>query len=213
LKITLDLHIHSVYSRDGANTIDTIARRIQEIGFHGYALADHDTMEGLPEALDKRGDLVVVPAMEVTARGAHVLALDPSGPVPTGLGVAETVDKIHEQGATAVLAHPYGLPRSWVSINSVKHANLDAVEVANSAQFPYGYICGLNRRLAEEISLPMTGGSDAHIPDTIGRAYTVIDTPSTELQDIIDSIKKGRTEIGGSGITIAERYKKLLKIG
>jgi len=213
LKITLDLHVHSVYSRDGANTIDTIRQRIEEAGFQGYALADHDTMAGLPEALDKRGDLVVVPAMEVTARGAHVLALDPNETVPTGLSVAETVDKIHEQGATAVLAHPYGLPRSWVSINSVKHADLDAVEVANSAQFPYAYICGLNRRLAEELKLPMTGGSDAHIPDTIARAYTVIDTPSTELRDITDSIRKGRTEVGGSGITLAERYKKLLKIG
>jgi predicted metal-dependent phosphoesterase TrpH len=213
LKITLDLHVHSVYSRDGVNTIDTITRRIEEAGLQGYALADHDTMEGLPEALEKKGDLVVIPALEVTARGAHVLALDPNEPVPIGLSVAETVDKIHEQGATAVLAHPYGLPRSWVSINSVKHAGLDAVEVANSAQFPYEFICGLNRRLAEELKLPMTGGSDAHIPDTIGRAYTVIDTPSTELRDVIDSIRKGMTEVGGSGITMFERYKKFLKIG
>lgn len=213
MKITLDLHVHSVYSIDSVNTIDTITRRIEETGFHGYALADHDTIEGLPEALEKRGDLVVVPALEVTARGAHVLALDPNELIPKDLGVAETVEKIHEQGATAVLAHPYGLPRSWVSINSVKHANLDAVEVINSAQFPYEYICGLNRRLAEELNLPVTGGSDAHIPDTIGRAYTIVDTPSTELRDVIDSIRKGRTEADGSGISINERYKKLLKIG
>ncbi len=213
MKIKLDLHVHSVYSRDGVNTIDTITHHIKEAGFQGYALADHDTMEGLPEALDKRDGLVVVPALEVTAKGAHILALDPSELIPMGLGVAETVDKIHEQGATAVLAHPYGLPRSWVSINSVKHTSLDAVEVANSAQFPYEYICGLNRKLAEELKLPMTGGSDSHIPDTIGRAYTVIDTPSTELRDVIDSIKNGKTEVGGSGITLIERYKKLLKIG
>jgi predicted metal-dependent phosphoesterase TrpH len=214
LKIKLDLHVHSVYSRDSVNTIDTITRRIKEAGFQGYALADHDTMEGLPEALEKRGDLlVVVPALEVTARGAHVLALDPNEPIPMGLSVAETIEKIHDQGATAVLAHPYGLPRSWVSINDTKNSSLDAVEVANSAQFPYGYICSLNRKLAEELSLPVTGGSDSHIPDTIGRGYTIVDTPSTELRDVIDSIRKGRTEAGGSGISIYERYKKLLKIG
>ncbi|TRO49809.1 hypothetical protein E2P65_00545 [Candidatus Bathyarchaeota archaeon] len=213
MKITLDLHVHSVHSRDSVNTIDTITRRIKDTGFQGYALADHDTIEGLPEALEKKGDLVVVPALEVTARGAHVLALDPNEPIPMGLSIAETIEKIHDQGATAILAHPYGLPRSWVSIDDTKNANLDAVEVANSAQFPYGYICSLNRKLAEELNLPVTGGSDAHIPDTIGRAYTIIDTPSTELRDIIDSIRKGRTEAGGSGISIYERYKKLLKIG
>ena len=213
MKITLDLHVHSVHSRDSVNSIDTITRCIEEAGFQGYALADHDTIEGLPEALEKKGDLVVVPALEVTARGAHVLALDPNEPIPMGLSIAETIEKIHDQGATAILAHPYGLPRSWVSINDTKNANLDAVEVANSAQFPYGYICSLNRKLAEELKLPVTGGSDAHIPDTIGRAYTIIDTPSTELRDVIDSIRKGRTEAGGSGISIYERYKKLLKIG
>jgi hypothetical protein len=213
LKIKLDLHVHSVHSRDSVNTIDTITHRIKEAGFQGYALADHDTIEGLPEALEKKGDLVVVPALEVTARGAHVLALDPNELIPKGLSVVEVVEKIHEQGATAVLAHPYGLPRSWVSINDTKNADIDAVEVANSAQFPYGYICGLNRKLAEELNLPVTGGSDSHIPDTIGRAYTIIDTPSPELRDVIDSIRKGRTEAGGSGISIHERYKKLLKIG
>ena len=213
MKITLDLHVHSVHSRDSVNSIDTITRCIEEAGFQGYALADHDTIEGLPEALEKKGDLVVVPALEVTARGAHVLALDPNEPIPMGLSIAETIEKIHDQGATAILAHPYGIPRSWVSINDTKNANLDAVEVANSAQFPYGYICSLNRKLAEELKLPVTGGSDAHIPDTIGRAYTIIDTPSTELRDVIDSIRKGRTEAGGSGISIYERYKKLLKIG
>jgi predicted metal-dependent phosphoesterase TrpH len=213
LKIKLDLHVHSVHSRDSVNTIDTITHRIKEAGFQGYALADHDTIEGLPEALEKKGDLVVVPALEVTARGAHVLALDPNELIPKGLSVVEVVEKIHEQGATAVLAHPYGLPRSWVSINDTKNADLDAVEVANSAQFPYGYICSLNRKLAEELNLPVTGGSDSHIPDTLGRAYTIIDTPSPELCDIIDSIRKGMTEVGGSGISIHERYKKLLKIG
>lgn len=213
MKITLDLHVHSVHSRDSVNTIDTITRRIKDTRFQGYALADHDTIEGLPEALEKKGDLVVVPALEVTAHGAHVLALDPNEPIPMGLSIAETIEKIHDQGATAILAHPYGLPRSWVSINDTKNANLDAVEVANSAQFPYGYICSLNRKLAEELNLPVTGGSDAHIPETIGRAYTIIDTPSTELRDVIDSIRKGRTEAGGSGISIYERYKKLLKIG
>ena len=211
MKIILDLHVHSVYSRDSVNTIDTITRRIKEAGFNGYALADHDTIEGLPKALEKKGDLVVVPALEVTARGAHVLALDPNETIPMGLSVAETIEKIHEQGATAVLAHPYGLPRSWVSINNMKNASLNAVEVANSAQFPYDYICSLNRKLAEELNLPVTGGSDAHIPDTIGRAYTIIDTPSTELCDVIDSIRKGMTEAGGSGISIYERYKKFFK--
>lgn len=194
------------------NTIDAIVERVKSIGYDGYALADHDTMEGLKEASEKKGDLIFVPAVEISARGAHVLAIDPNEPIPYGLGIAETVDRIHQQGATAVLAHPYGLPRSWVSMNAARSSGVDAVEVVNSAQFPFGYICELNKRLADELSLPVTGGSDSHIPQTVGRAYTIIDTPSAELPDVIDSIRKGRTEAGGSGITFVERIRKIIKI-
>ncbi|MBN2335503.1 PHP domain-containing protein [Candidatus Bathyarchaeota archaeon] len=213
MRLKLDLHVHSVYSGDSLNTIDTIVERIKAVGFDGYALTDHDTLDGIPEALRKKGDLAVIPAAEITARGAHVLALLPSEPIEQGLSIAETVDRIHEQGATAVLAHPYGLPRSWVSIHAARKAGLDAIEVANSAQFPFDYICGLNRKLAEELGLPVTGGSDAHIPAAIGRCYTIVDTPTKEPEDVVEAIRKGRTEIGGSGITIWERFRKTLKKG
>ena len=208
MELKLDLHVHSVYSPDSFNSIDEINRRIKEQGFDGYALADHNTIKGLDEAHEKSGDLVFIPAMEVSAGRAHVLALDPTEVVPTGLGLAVTVDLIHDQGAMAILAHPYGLPRSWPQMDQVEAANLDAIEVANSAQFPYEFICDLNQKLADRLGLPVTGGSDSHLPETIGRAYTIVESESAGYLDVIKAIKLGRTSVGGSHTRFGEWFAK-----
>ena len=211
MKLKLDLHVHTVHSPDGFNTPQDITRRLKEEGLDGYAVADHDTLTGIPEALKNSEGLAVVPAVEVTARGAHILALQPTEPIPMARTIAETVDTIHSQGATAVLAHPYGLPRTWISINGVRDARLDAIEVANSAQIPYNYIRALNEDLADRLGLPQTGGSDSHIPDTIGRAYTLVETPSQDPEDIVKSIRGGLTTVHGTGITLTERISKALR--
>ena len=211
MKLRLDLHIHSTYSPDSFNTIDIIHQRLREQGFHGYALADHDTLSGHREAKEKQGNLVLIPALEVSAKGVHILALDPSDTIPTQLSMAETVDHIHDQGATAVLAHPYGLPKSWVQIGQVREAGFDGIEVANSAQIPYDFICGKNRRLAEELGLPMTGGSDSHVPETIGRSYMDVDVDSGSVDDVIKAIKLGHTMVGGTYTHITEWFSKYLK--
>lgn len=211
MRLKLDLHIHSTHSIDSHNTIDTIIHRLQELEFQGYAIADHDTMDGIAEAKEKTGNLAFIPAMEISAKGAHILALDPTELVPPDLSMVETVELIHDQGALAVLAHPYGLPRSWVSMGQVEAAGFDAIEVANSAQIPYEYICGLNQKLADKLGLPTTGGSDSHIPETIGRSYTVVDSDSTELENILKAIRLGRTSTGGSYTRVTEWFSKHIR--
>jgi len=120
------------------------------------------------------------------------------------------VDRIHGQGAVAVVAHPYSVLRTWVDSREIEGAKLNAVEVANANQFPYGWMLKKNAALAERLGLPQTGGSDAHIPEAVGRAYTVVEADSREVEDILNSIRKGRTEARGRGISLYERLKKHL---
>ena len=209
MKLKLDLHVHSRYSGDSVNSFEEISRRCRDQGLDGYAVCDHDSIDGLSEATEKSGDLVVVPGLEVTSRGAHILCLNPSEIVPSRLSIIETVERIHAQGATAVLAHPYGIPRSFVKFREVKMASLDAIEVANSAQIPFGLIMSWNRGLSLRLSLPQTGGSDSHFPSTVGRSYTIIDSESRDPVDVIKAIREGRTEVVGAGTRLGERLKQL----
>lgn len=211
MELNLDLHVHTEYSRDCKTRINEIVERCHEAGLDGYAIADHDTVEGIDEALTGKDDLVVIPGVEITSSGGHVLGLGVKELIPSSLTVKETVKKIHQKRGIAVLAHPYGIPRSWVNIDDVKGSDFDAIEVANAAQIPYSYIRKLNQALADELRLPATAGSDSHIPETVGRCYTKVESRSREASDILNSIKSGKTEIFGRGITLRERVKKLVK--
>ena len=82
-----DLHLHSTAS-DGSDAPAVVVRRVAAAGFTTMALADHDTMDGVPEAVAeaKRLGITCIPAVEYSTlddeREIHMLGygLDPDDP-------------------------------------------------------------------------------------------------------------------------------------
>lgn len=207
----IDLHVHTDQSNDSRISFDEAIRRCRILGLNGFAMTNHDTILGINHAKKKQEGLVVIPGMEVSARGGHVLALDISESISTGLSLAETVEMIHEQGAIGVIAHPYSILRTWVNRMEIEEARFDAVEVANAAQFPFQLMLRRNTDLANMLELPVTGGSDAHDPWMVGRAFTLVEAESLEVEDIIKSIRMGYTQVHGRGISFIERFKSFVE--
>jgi predicted metal-dependent phosphoesterase TrpH len=65
----------------------------------------------------------------------------------------------------------------------------------------------MNRNLARRLGLPETGGSDSHIPGTVGRAYTILDAKERSAEGVLDALRKGRCSGEGRGITLGERLR------
>lgn len=191
----LDLHIHSRFSRDGSAEPRDILRQCKKAGMDGCAIADHNSLEGSLEAFSIAGSegMVVLRAVEVSTSEGHVLAYGIDEPVPRGLDVAETIERVHSLGGIAVAAHPHRFP-SGVGLKIAKASSFDAIEVLN------GGSSSRSNRLAGVVAfnrkLPVTGGSDAHEIERVGRAYTEFEGASDE-GDLIDSIRKGKTSVGG----------------
>lgn len=61
-----DLHIHTIAS-DGALTSTRVVEEAKRVGLAAVAISDHDTVDGIAEALDagKRLGITVVPAVEI----------------------------------------------------------------------------------------------------------------------------------------------------
>lgn len=209
MKIRVDLHVHTIHSGDSSITLREALHWCERKGLDGLAITDHDTVEGV-RGRPSGESPVIIPGVEISARGGHILALGVEEEIPKGLSIAETVELIREMGGISVIAHPYAPLKSWVDNDELMDVGLDAVEVANPTQIPYDRMLRRNKVLARRLGLPETGGSDAHAPWVIGLAYTLIDVESIEVDDILKSIRDGRTEARGRGLKPLERLRLLL---
>lgn len=211
MKLVLDLHVHTCYSQDSFIGIEELLPRSRAAGIDGVAVTDHETLEGSLRAREVFRDFLVIPGIEIETLNGHVLGLDVEKPVRNLLGLEETVREIHGQGGLAVIAHPFSFLKPKLSYPQLQASQLDAVEAVNSGSFPFSSMSRRNRDLASLLSLPVTGGSDAHIPQVIGRAYTVVDTRSSDISDVVEAIRQGRTEALGYHVTFQERVIKSLR--
>lgn len=198
----LDLHIHTSYSRDASAPPKDVVGRCAELGLGGFAVTDHNSIEGSLKAceLARELGLVGVRAVEVSAAEGHVLAYGIGEVVPRGLSVADTIDKVHSLGGVAVAAHPKRFP-SGVGLELARIAPFDGIEVLNGGSSRRSN--ALARRLAERKRSPVTAGSDAHALDQVGKAYSVVEECTSE-EDLLEAIRKGAVSVGGRSRSVKE---------
>ncbi len=198
-----DLHIHTSCS-DGQATpeavVDYVRRRTR---LNLIAITDHNTIEGALRAAEYSARLTdaldVIIGEEVSSRDGHVLGLFLDRRIPPGMSVKATVEAILEQGGLAIAAHPfwsterrnrsgpvYGVGRKAVT------AGFDAIEVENATPGLY-FANRRAHRLRNEMALPSLGGSDAHILDAIGRAFTSF--PGVGEAALRQAIASGQTRV------------------
>lgn len=219
--LKLDLHIHTCYSGDSSITLEDLIVQIKAKGLNGVAVTDHDTVEGAIRAAktieaigggNKHTRLIVIPGVEVSTKQGHILGINVTTPIPSGLSARETVEKIHEAGGIAVAAHPQAFFKKGIGLNKkIFSYGLDAIEVINSSALPFRFSTNRCKKFAIEHGLPQTAGSDSHFPEAIGLAYTVIRSYNENIDGVIESIRKGLTEPVGKGTPISLRLKHTLK--
>jgi predicted metal-dependent phosphoesterase TrpH len=177
-------------------------------GLDVIAVTDHDTIEGALRAADhasRRTKLHVVIGEEISSRDGHIVALFIEKRIRPRLSAAATVEAIHEQGGLAVAVHPFWRTQrrarggvvhgvGWLAADLA----FDAVEVENATPGFY-FFNQLARRLNMGLGSAEVGGSDAHILDAVGRAYT--EFPGRTPKALRTAIEKARTVAG------RERYR------
>ncbi|MEZ0395758.1 MAG: PHP domain-containing protein [Anaerolineales bacterium] len=173
-----DLHVHSLYSIDGT---DTVAEILEYAAYHAnldvIAIADHDDLRGSLEALQLCGKygIDVVPAIELTTLEGHVLALFVEQPIPSHRPLIEAILRIGEAGGLAVIPHPNSRLAHSLTHDDIRRvaADPDASQVLVGIEVFTGCLLVNSqtaplRGLAHQLHLCEVAGSDAHVRELIG---------------------------------------------
>jgi predicted metal-dependent phosphoesterase TrpH len=198
--IYADLHIHTTYSDDSSVLpkilVETLVKHsIVKVA----AVTDHDTVRGCGitrQLASAYPDILIIPGVEITTPVGDVLVLGAEETPPKPWTVPNVVDFARENGFVSVVAHPY---REYGMGDVAKDYKFDAVEVVNGGSSPSENEEA--RKLAKLLSLPGTGGSDAHRQKDLFNVYTEIQA-GLEVDEILHVIKRGLTKAVQTGTSI-----------
>ncbi|ADC48007.1 PHP domain-containing protein [Methanobrevibacter ruminantium M1] len=194
-----DPHIHSVFSGDSRSEPIDILIQAQKIGLDAIAISDHNEIKGSRLARSIPGDIIVVPSIEISTEKGHMLGLGVDEIIPKGLSAVETVDRIHDAGGLAIVPHPFSYYRHGLFCNVDSNLGVDGVETKN-ARYIFGYSNKQAQTLAERKRLARLGASDSHFLESIGDAYTEVNTKGYDSVDgILKAIKHRRCRAMGHG--------------
>ena len=167
------------------------------------AVTEHDRFN--PPSFD---DTIILPGVEVSSKDGHVIALGVKEAILPRLSADETIRIIHDQGGIAIIPHPYDPVCECVRISCLR-ARPDAVETFNADALLFMLSNWLAERDARRLGLPAVGGSDSHIPETIGDCYTVVDSSTRSVSDILDAVRAGKVYPEGHATSLMNKWRKL----
>ena len=184
-----DLHMHTIYSRDGAIRPSDAIHIAKKRGLDGIAITDHNTIRGSKEALKlkPRGLDIICGAEMKTDRG-DVIGLFLNEEI-TATDHLEVIEEIKRQGGVAIVPHPFDSIRGsafWLTDKDSK--KMDAIEVLN-ARCVFKRSNAAANVYADTYHIPKVGGSDAHFGAEIGNAGTL----APEGENLIDAIRHSHT--------------------
>ena len=192
--LRVDLHTHTHYSPDSIMSPRWFVETCRRKGINCVAVTDHNTIRGAL-AVRELADFRVIVGEEIETSAGQVIGLFLREEVRPGLSPEETIERVRAMGGLVGVPHPYDRLGLALRHDEIVRflPQIGFMEVLNArVLFP-----GINekaRRLARELGLAASAGSDAHTPWELGRAY--VEMPEFEGPgDFLEALRNG--EVAG----------------
>jgi len=195
---TADLHIHSTYSHDATSTVRAVLKQAADVGLNVIAVSDHDEIRGSLEAheLAPKYGIESIPAVEVSTKDGHLVALFVETLPPAGLPLIDTLIHIGRLDGVAIAPHPFNNLPSSLSMEAVVSALanprakgvLKGIETHNMSTQSFDTVA---QKLSVYLPLAKIGSSDAHVYWAIGAGRT--EFPGETAQDLRNALDQMTT--------------------
>ncbi len=209
-----DFHIHT--AEDPEDLIRYDAKQLVGMaavqGFSILAITNHNYCAWTPYLRDyarERG-ICLLQGMEATIEGRHVVLLNFDFNKIGQVKRFSELEKIKERYPEGLILAPHPFYPSPVALRQVllDHINLfDAIEWSHF----YSRLINFNLKakdIASRMNLPLVGTSDAHQTRQFGTTYTLVEAErDPDPGAVIEAIKKGRTEIVTTPLSIPTLFR------
>ncbi|MGI6621445.1 MAG: CehA/McbA family metallohydrolase [Bacillota bacterium] len=202
----IDLHVHSVFSGESLADPRDILEAAIEKGLDGICVTEHQSLYASRPFDELKKDypsLVVLRGVELSTDAGHMLVygIDDAEWNDWGkdrsVNGQELIDRVRKLGGVAIPAHPWQVVPSPGNQEGLQFTvderitildNLTAIEACNGKQLGHPVICEILGAFAKQRGIGRIGGSDAHVPENVGNAYTVFRTPVCSPRELVRAI-------------------------
>lgn len=195
-RLKTDLHIHT---REGDAFItygarDVIDRAARE-GFRVLSISNHDTLtfDGELAAYARDRGIVLIPGVEVTVEGRHVLVYN-ADVGPEQLRTFADLRRYRTPDWLVVAPHPF-FPASYC----LRGRLWQEIQLFDAIEFSHFYTARLdfNRpavKLSSAVGLPLIGTSDSHLDEQFGTTFSLVDADPC-AESVLDAIRRRRVSV------------------
>lgn len=171
----VDLHTHSVFSKDGGITQEQYGLLLEKEILDCIAITDHNKTELARRMADKFGEKIIV-GEEITTLSGEIIGLFLQKTIPRDLTILQTVNLIHEQGGIVYIPHPFEILRQGITEDALTAIieDVDIIEVFN-ARGRWRGKSRLSYDFARKFNKTMASSSDSHCRLGMASSYSIID--------------------------------------
>ena len=215
-----DLHVHTTAgSSDSQLSPEDMVREARRLGLRGLCITEHSGPWDPSELQEfaRSHDLVLIRGMEVETDMGHVLALGLNEYVGGVNHIQELSRVAKEDAGFLIIAHPFRNLYNSPPLNrpliygqdgplpatveealpaTVEEALphpvfklVDAIEAANGSTAERENLLAL--QVAQRLGLSVTGGSDAHWVEGLGRCATAFEGEITSEAQFLEALRSG----------------------
>ena len=190
MKINIDLHVHTKYSRCAILNPAEIEPLALKRGLDAVAITDHNTIAGALEVKNHAKKIKVIIGEEIKTTKGEIIGYFLNEQIPPFLTPEETIKEIKRQGGLVSVPHPFDrLRSSRLEAETLEKIlpDIDMIEVFNARDILTGEDSGLMEK-ACQLGITHVAASDAHLSVEVGRSYITMEDFESSA-DFLENIK------------------------
>ena len=192
----IDLHVHTIFGGDSIIKPDEVVSRSRQVGLDAVCITEHHSyfLSDPFKKISLETGFPIFQGLEYRAQEGHLLVFGmkvEEEDLPPRLPMQWTVNWVQQRGGLAIPAHPYqnGTLSGFPGDRILQIKDLLALEALNASLSRQENQSAV--KAAFQLGIKGIGGSDAHGPSVLGRAYTLFPAPIRSEDELVQALRNG----------------------